>query len=145
MRENGSRREIGGAYSNFGSILIKWTSLYSIWYGHTLTGEMPRVFDQPVSANEMIEFARMAEIFDDRLLRACDLPDALVSMSPRDEAENRGKRARSTILSQAVHHANEHRAQLVSALEAGGYTTVNLDDFALWGYADIHPELLESN
>ena len=38
-------------------------------------------------------------------------------------------RARSTVLSQAVHHATEHRAQLVAALEANGYTDINLDDF----------------
>lgn len=45
-------------------------------------------------------------------------------------------RARSTIISQAIHHATEHRAQLVSALEARGFTTINLDDFDLWNYAD---------
>jgi len=46
------------------------------------------------------------------------------------------ERARSTIISQAIHHATEHRAQLVSALEAGGYSTINLDDFDLWAFAD---------
>jgi uncharacterized damage-inducible protein DinB len=46
-------------------------------------------------------------------------------------------RKRSTILSQAIHHATEHRAQLVSALEARGFTAINLDDYDLWNYADI--------
>lgn len=45
-------------------------------------------------------------------------------------------RKRSTILSQAIHHATEHRAQLVAALEARGFTTINLDDYDLWNYAD---------
>lgn len=45
-------------------------------------------------------------------------------------------RKRSTILSQAIHHATEHRAQLVSALEVRGFTTINLDDYDLWNYAD---------
>lgn len=44
------------------------------------------------------------------------------------------KRWRSTILSQAIHHATEHRAQLASALEAKGFTPVNLDDLDLWSY-----------
>ena len=44
------------------------------------------------------------------------------------------KRWRSTILSQAIHHATEHRAQIASALEAKGFTPVNLDDLDLWSY-----------
>jgi len=46
------------------------------------------------------------------------------------------ERARSTIIFQAIHHATEHRAQLVSALESGGYSAINLDEFDLWAYAD---------
>ena len=46
------------------------------------------------------------------------------------------KRARSTIISQSIHHATEHRAQLVSALEAKGFNTINLDDFDVWYYSD---------
>lgn len=41
---------------------------------------------------------------------------------------------RSTILSQAVHHATEHRAQAVSALEAHGFTSIILDDYDVWSY-----------
>lgn len=44
------------------------------------------------------------------------------------------KRWRSTILSQAIHHATEHRAQIASALEAKGFIPVNLDDLDLWSY-----------
>jgi uncharacterized damage-inducible protein DinB len=44
------------------------------------------------------------------------------------------KRWRSSILSQAIHHATEHRAQIASALEAKGFTPVNLDDLDLWSY-----------
>ena len=44
------------------------------------------------------------------------------------------KRWRSTILSQAIHHATEHRAQIASALEGKGFTPVNLDDLDLWSY-----------
>jgi len=44
------------------------------------------------------------------------------------------KRWRSTILSQAIHHATEHRAQIAAALEAKGFTPVNLDDLDLWSF-----------
>lgn len=44
------------------------------------------------------------------------------------------KRWRSTILSQAVHHATEHRAQLASALEAKGFKPVDLDELDLWSF-----------
>ncbi len=44
------------------------------------------------------------------------------------------KRWRSTILSQSIHHATEHRAQIASALEAKGFKPVNLDDLDLWSY-----------
>jgi uncharacterized damage-inducible protein DinB len=45
-------------------------------------------------------------------------------------------RARSTIISQSVHHATEHRAQLISALEAKGYNSINLDDYDVWYFSD---------
>jgi hypothetical protein len=41
---------------------------------------------------------------------------------------------RSTIVTQAIHHATEHRAQAVSALEAKGFKAVNLDDYDVWAY-----------
>jgi len=44
------------------------------------------------------------------------------------------QRWRSTILSQAIHHATEHRAQIASALEAKGFTPINLDDLDLWEF-----------
>ena len=40
----------------------------------------------------------------------------------------------STILTQAVHHADEHRAQLIDALEYKGYSPINLDDIDLWAF-----------
>jgi len=44
------------------------------------------------------------------------------------------KRWRSTILSQAIHHATEHRAQISSALEAKGFEPINLDALGLWAF-----------
>jgi hypothetical protein len=78
------------------------------------------------------------------LINSLKLSDAVLlkeSYKPEGEVlrEVDGKlvrRARSTIIFQSVHHATEHRAQLVEALNAGGFTGINLDDFDLWAYGD---------
>ncbi len=44
------------------------------------------------------------------------------------------QRWRSTILSQAIHHATEHRAQIAAALEVRGFESFLLDDFDLWAF-----------
>jgi len=41
---------------------------------------------------------------------------------------------RSTVLSQAIHHATEHRTHIASALEAKGFKPVDLDNISLWDY-----------
>lgn len=70
---------------------------------------------------------------DAELLKASALPEGDV----KREWEGRNIiRRRSTIISQAIHHATEHRAQLVSALEHKGFVTVNLDNYDLWNFAD---------
>lgn len=40
----------------------------------------------------------------------------------------------SSILSQAIHHATEHRAQLIDALEFKGFTPINLDHLDFWAF-----------
>jgi len=61
--------------------------------------------------------------------------DAMLIEFTNSEGEQ-VKRWRSTILSQAIHHATEHRAQIASALEAKGFTPVNLDDLDLWSFEE---------
>jgi uncharacterized damage-inducible protein DinB len=52
----------------------------------------------------------------------------------KNYSDNMVKRWRSTILSQAIHHATEHRAQLASALEAKGFKPMDLDELDLWAF-----------
>ena len=40
----------------------------------------------------------------------------------------------STILSQLIFHAGEHRAQIVAALDKHDERTINLDKFSVWGF-----------
>ena len=68
---------------------------------------------------------------DAMLLEQSHLPDADV---PREFRGDQHIFKRSTILSQAIHHATEHRAQAVTALELRGFDSINLDDFDVWSY-----------
>lgn len=86
--------------------------------------ESPKMQD----INYLLEVLRSS---DAMLLQQSRLPDADV---PREFRGEQHVFKRSTILSQAVHHATEHRAQAVSALEARGFTSINLDDFDVWSF-----------
>jgi uncharacterized damage-inducible protein DinB len=68
---------------------------------------------------------------DAKLLEQAKFPDSDV---PREFRGGQYVFKRSTILSQAVHHATEHRAQAVSALEARGFTSITLDDYDVWSF-----------
>ena len=73
-----------------------------------------------------------AAIVDKALLDCVKLDDIQIEFVNYEE--KLVKRWRSTILSQAIHHATEHRAQLAAALEAKGFKPVNLDDLDLWSF-----------
>lgn len=104
------------------------------WYGHRLTGKPETKFSAPREMQELTNYLEMAARFDEELRLAAQGPDAML------EHLNDGRPevwARSTILSQSIHHATEHRAQLVSALEAKGFNGINLDDMDLWHFASV--------
>ena len=44
----------------------------------------------------------------------------------------------STIFSQMVFHAAEHRAQIVAALDRHNVRSINLDDYDVWSYIRAH-------
>jgi uncharacterized damage-inducible protein DinB len=50
-------------------------------------------------------------------------------------------RSRSTIISQSIHHATEHRAQISDTLKVHGIRILDLDEIDLWAYSDIAGEI----
>lgn len=93
-----------------------------------------RLKDAEEEAPLMKDISNVLAILKDSdawLLEQSLLPDADV---PREFRGEQHVFKRSTILSQAVHHATEHRAQAVSALELRGFTSINLDSYDLWSY-----------
>jgi uncharacterized damage-inducible protein DinB len=106
-------------------------------YAYEITGKpaLTQPGDPCIADVEKIsDLARLAEqaaIADAHLISAVDLDDVWLDL------ENDGRkfqRLRSTVLSQAIHHATEHRTHIARALEAKGFEPIFLDDISLWDY-----------
>ena len=94
--------------------------------------KLDRTEIQPTVSKDVIGIFEQLKAADKVLLDASHLPEGIVI---REFEGKTISRARSTVIAQAVHHATEHRAQLISALEAGGFTSINLDDYDLWAFS----------
>ena len=81
--------------------------------------------------SDLARLAEQAAIADAHLIGAADLDDVWLDL---ENDNGKFQRLRSTVLSQAIHHATEHRAHIASALEAKGFEPINLDDISLWDY-----------
>ena len=93
-----------------------------------------RLKDDDEESPKMHDMSHVLEVLrssDAMLLEQSRLPDADV---PREFRGEQHVFKRSTILSQTVHHATEHRAQLACALEARGFPAPDLDEIDLWAF-----------
>jgi uncharacterized damage-inducible protein DinB len=81
--------------------------------------------------SDLARLAEQATIVDAHLIGAADLDDVWLDLK---NDNGKFQRLRSTVLSQAIHHATEHRTHIASALEAKGFEPINLDDISLWDY-----------
>ncbi len=106
------------------------------FYVYRITGAFPEVPGEkavvPQSISDLALLKRQAEVIDRALLACEPLEDIEIEFTNYEK--KLVKRWRSTILSQSIHHATEHRAQIASALEAKGFKPVDLDELDLWSY-----------
>jgi len=105
------------------------------FYAFRITGNFPAKVDESEAQptrDDLESLREKARAVDQALLECEKLEDVEVEFV-RNNGE-KVKRWRSTILSQAIHHATEHRAQIASALEAKGFAPVDLDELDLWSY-----------
>ena len=86
----------------------------------------------PTSAAEVTELAARCAGHDARIRAQAGLPDGPAGYADPGAV----KRARSTILGQAIHHATEHRAQIAGALATNGMDVIDLDALDLWAYGE---------
>ena len=101
------------------------------WYVNRLEIEKWKEIPTPKSGADVRVLKTMLADFDAKILSAVKHGEGKIT------GKYDGKditRERSTIISQAVHHATEHRAQLIDALEFRGYKVINLDDIDLWSF-----------
>ena len=95
-------------------------------------GVLPPDLAPPTTTVEVAAVARVCADYDRRLLAAAAVPESIVEFHDRDGGVRR--RARSTILGQAIHHATEHRAQVAGALATNGVDAIDLDALDLWAF-----------
>lgn len=102
------------------------------WYVYCLTGNHNGWSTTvPATMDDVASLATLLAGYDAALLDLANESDGVVSFT--NEYGTRSA-LRSTIISQVIHHATEHRAQLVDALESRGHRPVNLDDLDLWAF-----------
>ncbi len=78
--------------------------------------------------------AEQLAAFDAALIGSAGMDDVRLAYTRSDGTAV--ERWRSTIVSQAIHHATEHRAQIAAALVACGLPSVDLDEIDLWAFED---------
>jgi uncharacterized damage-inducible protein DinB len=93
----------------------------------------PERVSSPTTIAELAELATACAAYDARLRAQAAVPDGTVEY--RNDAGT-VRRARSTILGQAIHHATEHRAQIGDALSTNGIDALDLDELDVWAYGD---------
>jgi len=118
--------------------ILKHITSAAGWYLYCLDGTSPRQVKRPTNMTDVAELAKMLATLDSEIIKSGNLEDEMLTIIYKDETE---KNLRSTIISQTIHHATEHRAQLVGALEFKDYKPINLDDIDLWAFESAFPEL----
>ena len=101
------------------------------WFAYWLTEADWHDIKLPQGMSDVAEIAKQLADFDAVAIGESERPDELIT---RDVDGKLTTNLRSTVLAQAVHHATEHRAQLIDALEFKGYKPINLDDIDLWHF-----------
>lgn len=107
------------------------------WYVYCLTEAMWSEVPTPSVIADVPALAKLLAECDAAILSQAELPDEFLTIK---EDEKSWQNLRSTLLAQAVHHATEHRAQLIDALEAKGFAPINLDDIDFWAFEKFEKE-----
>lgn len=91
----------------------------------------PEPIESPTTVAELAAIAARCAAYDAQLRAQAVVPDG-----PESPRPGKVRRARSTILGQAIHHATEHRAQIAGALATNGIDAIDLDALDVWASSD---------
>lgn len=100
-------------------------------YAARLNGRKPNQINLPKSMLELKDITEKLALYDSELIELSGIQDRVIEVN-REGAITHWQA--STILSQSIHHATEHRCQAVTALEFRGFKSPNLDDYDHWSY-----------
>jgi uncharacterized damage-inducible protein DinB len=87
----------------------------------------------PTKREEVIALGKLSATFDARLRKSAQNPIGFVEF---DGEHRRIRRSRETILTQAIHHATEHRAQIAGIFACHQIRAIDLDELDLWAFAN---------
>ena len=99
------------------------------WYCYCLAGRPWTDMSVPTSNSDLLQLKEIVGELDSLLLAQAEAPEAPMTFADGDTERSA---LRSTLLSQAVLHPIEHRAQLAVALQVNGFGGLVLDDYDLW-------------
>ena len=112
------------------------------WYVYCLGIASWHDVPEPKSIADIASLALTLKNYDEQILSAVELDDALLSF--KDEV-GVTEVYRSTLLAEAVLHATEHRAQLMDAIESRGFSAITLDSIDLWAFESFERESSNSS
>lgn len=95
------------------------------------TGDIPT--QVPSNKTEVLALKELSHNFDLRLRESAKNPNCFVEFQ---RGEKTIRRNRETILTQAIHHATEHRAQIAGIFANHGLKVIDLDEIDLWEFAN---------
>ena len=95
------------------------------------TGDIPT--QVPSNKAEVLALKELSHGFDVRLRESAKTPVGFVEFQ---RGERTIRRNRETILTQAIDHATEHRAQIAGIFANHGLRVIDLDVIDLWEFAN---------
>ena len=95
------------------------------------TGDIPT--QVPSNKAEVLALKELSHSFDVRLRESAKHPNGFVEFQ---RGERTIRRNRETILTQCIHHATEHRAQIAGIFANHGLKVIDLDAIDMWEFAN---------
>lgn len=102
-------------------------------YAHELDGLGEVETAPPTTSQEVIALGKLSATFDARLRESAKEPVGFIEFS---NGERLIRRSRETFLTQSIHHATEHRAQIAGIFASHGLKVIDLDAIDLWEFAN---------
>ena len=107
-------------------------------YGQFISGvteTKPLELEEPSSSDDIKVLTDKLYEIDQGLIDNQGIGDVDLTIKMRSGVKEHKS---STIFSQMVFHAAEHRAQIVAALDRHNVRSINLDDYDVWSYIRAH-------